>query len=208
MRPIVHEHDMDTDDLVKRAAAGDGEARDQLLQRHRDRLKKMVAVRIDPRLARRVDPSDVVQEALAVADKQLDKYLSEQPIAFYPWLRSLAWNQLIDMHRRHIQAQRRSVQREQPWELAMSDASAMLLAERLPSPASTPSRHLLREEIQHRVKQLLAEMSPGDREIIVMRHLEGMSVREVAAVLELPEGTVKSRHFRALESLRRVLKEE
>ena len=199
---------MDTDALVRRAAAGDGEARDQLLLRHRDRLRQMVAVRIDPRLARRVDPSDVVQETLAVADKRLDKYLAEQPIAYYPWLRSLAWNQLIDMHRRHVHAQRRSVEREQPWELAMSDASAMLLAERLPGPTSTPSQHLLRAEIQRRVKQLLAEMSPADREIIVMRHLEGMSVREVAAVLELPEGTVKSRHFRALESLRRVLIED
>ena len=168
----------------------------------------MVAVRIDPRLASRVDPSDVVQETLAVADKRLDQYLAEQPIAYYPWLRSLAWNQLVDMHRRHIHAQRRSVQREQPWELAMSDASAILLAERLPSPTTTPSRHMLQKEIERRVKQLLAEMSPCDREIIVMRHLEGMSVREVAAVLELPEGTVKSRHFRALKSLRRVLIEE
>lgn len=208
MRLQASERDMDTDALVEQAASGVVGARDQLLARHRERLRKMVAVRIDPRLAQRVDPSDVVQETLVEADKRLDAFFVEKPIAFYPWLRGLAWQKLIDVHRRHIQAQRRSVEREQPWELAMSDASAMLLADRLQSPTSSPSRNLLQEEIQQRVKQLLAEMSTSDREIIVMRHLEGMSVKEIAAVLGMPEGTIKSRHFRALQSLKNALSKE
>src|SRR5438093_9616573 len=102
----------DTEQLLERAAGGDAVARDQLLQRHRDRLKRMVAVRADPRLAARVDPSDVVQETLAEAAARLDAYLRTRPLPFYPWLRQIAQQRLIDLHRRHVQAGRRSVMRE------------------------------------------------------------------------------------------------
>ena len=73
----------DTEQLLQQAARGDAAARGQLLQRHRQRLKRMVAVRADPRLAARVDPSDVVQEALAEAARRLDGYLHERPLPFY-----------------------------------------------------------------------------------------------------------------------------
>src|SRR5947209_12664922 len=104
---------VDTDFLLNRAAAGDLGARDQLLGRHRDRLKRMVAVRADPRLAARVDPSDVVQEALADAARKLDGYLRDRPLPFYPWLRRLAWERIVLLHRRHVRAQRRSVTGEE-----------------------------------------------------------------------------------------------
>src|SRR4051794_11198000 len=105
----------DTELLLDRAAGagGDADARNRLLQRHRDRLKRMVAVRSDPRLAARVDPSDVVQEALADAAGKLDGYLRDRPLPFYPWLRRLAAERLVALHRRHVQARRRSVTREE-----------------------------------------------------------------------------------------------
>ena len=82
----------DTDLLLDRAASGDSAARQQLLERHRRRLQKMISLRLDRRLAARVDPSDVVQEALADAGRKLDDYLRDRPLPFYPWLRQLAWN--------------------------------------------------------------------------------------------------------------------
>ena len=84
-------HPPDTEELLRQAGQGDEPARQQLLVRHRDRLKRMVAVRLDPRLAVRVDPSDVVQEALLDAAQKLDGYLRDRPVPFYPWLRRLAW---------------------------------------------------------------------------------------------------------------------
>jgi RNA polymerase sigma-70 factor (ECF subfamily) len=84
----------DTEELLQRAASGDPQARQLLLTRHRKRLRRMVAVRLDPRLAARLDPSDVVQEALAAAARQLDAYLRDRPLPFYPWLRRLAWERL------------------------------------------------------------------------------------------------------------------
>src|SRR5438874_11870195 len=99
----------DTDALLAQAAAGDADARGRLLGRHRERLARMVACRLDRRLLARIDPSDVVQEVLVEADRKLERYLSDRPLPFYPWLRQLAWEHLVTLHRRHVRAQKRSV---------------------------------------------------------------------------------------------------
>src|SRR3954468_14879787 len=106
-------NDPDTDDLLDSAARGDQAAREELLARFRTRLRQMIAVRLDRRLAPRLDPSDVVQEALAEAARRLPDYLRERPLPFYPWLRQLALERLIDLHRHHVRASKRSVQREE-----------------------------------------------------------------------------------------------
>lgn len=135
----------DTDELLARSAAGDRSARGQLLERHRRRLKRTVAVRLDRRLAPRVDPSDVVQEALAEAARRLDEYLRDRPMPYYPWLRRLAWVRLDKAHRRHT-AGRRDVGREEP--PALPDRSAAALADRLMAgdtgPADAAERAALR----------------------------------------------------------------
>ncbi len=95
------------------AAAGDQSARTKLLELHRARLRRMLAVRLDRRLLQRIDPSDIIQETLILADRRLDEYLKEQPIPFYPWLRQFAWDQLVTAMRRHVYASRRSRSREE-----------------------------------------------------------------------------------------------
>src|SRR5262245_22134581 len=117
------------EDLLDQARRGDAAACERLLGAHRDRLRRMVAVRIDRRLAARIDPSDVVQEALADAYTQLPAYLKEQPLPFYPWLRQLAWNRLVELYRKHVLAQKRTVTREEP--PALPDESVVELADRL-----------------------------------------------------------------------------
>ena len=94
---------LDTEELLDRAGQGDGEARQRLLARHRHRLRQMVIVRLDRRLAARLDPSDIVQEALADAARGLDDYLRDRPVPFYPWLRRFAWERLVEVNRRHLQ---------------------------------------------------------------------------------------------------------
>src|SRR3954471_19959386 len=115
--------DGDNEQLLERACAGDAAARQELLGLHRDRLRQMVSVRLDRRLAARVDPSDVVQEALAEAARKLDDYLGARPLPFYPWLRRLAWERLVKLHERHLRAQRRSAMRERAGSLALPDGS-------------------------------------------------------------------------------------
>jgi RNA polymerase sigma-70 factor (ECF subfamily) len=205
---MVAQDDPDTDELVEQARGGDREARQQLLVRHRDRLRQMVALRMDRRLRARVDPSDVVQEALADAAQELSDYLRQRPLPFYPWLRQLAWERLIELHRRHVHAKKRSISREDPEFLALPEESTVQLAQRLLAPGSTPSERLVRDELRGRVQATLAQLSPRDREVLVLRHLEQLSTQDTAAVLGITQGAVKTRHLRALERLRGLLGED
>ena len=192
----------DTDQLLRAADRGDAQARGRLLERHRGRLRRMVALRLDRRLAARVDPSDVVQESLAEADRRLDGYLRERPLPFYPWLRQLAWERLTALYRRHVRAQRRSVTREEAEPLGLPDGSVLALADRLLARAASPSEALGREELKQRVRAALDRLSGRDREVLVLRHLEELSAAEVGAVLGLSEAAVKMRALRALKRLR------
>lgn len=192
----------DTGELLDRAGRGDDAARQRLLDRHRARLRRTVAVRMDRRLAPRVDPSDVVQESLAEAARSLDGYLGDRPIPFYPWLRQFACQRLSKLHRHHIGARRRSVGREEPWDLPLPDRSAAELADRLLAAGTSPSRRLMRAELRETVRAALDGLPPRDREILVLRHLEQLSVAEIAATLGLTEAAVKKRQVRALERLR------
>lgn len=189
----------DTEELVKRAAGGDGDASQQLLARHRARLKRMASIRIDRRLANRIDPSDIVQDTLIVAARRLPAYLRDQSVPFYPWIRQLALQQIINQYRRHVRAGARSVRREEQHAQRLPDHSAIELAVRLLSQRSSPSDRLAREEIRERVQRVLGQMTPGDREVLALRFLEQLSTSETAAVLGLTVNGVKSRQARALE---------
>src|SRR5262245_34138429 len=161
----------------------------------------MVHVRLDRRLAARVDASDVVQEALAEAAGKLDGFLRDRPLPFYPWLRRLAWERLAGLHRRHVRAQRRAVDREET-ALPLNDHSALELAERLFAKGSHPAARLQRQELRDRVLAALAVLKEIDREVLVLRHLEQLPAKEIAAVLGVSEGAVHVRHLRALRRLR------
>ncbi len=123
--------DSETEELMERAGRGDALARQELLVRHQARLRQMIAVRMDRRLGARLDPSDVVQEVFADACQKLSDYLQRRPLPFYPWLRQLAWERLVKLHQRHIQAQKRSTTREQHDDPELSDESVLALANRL-----------------------------------------------------------------------------
>src|SRR5262249_53181142 len=196
----------DTDQLVADASRGDSGARQLLLTRHRDRLRRMIAVRLDRRLAARVDPSDIVQEALAEAARRLDGYLRDPPLPFYPGLRHIAWERLVKVPRRHLYARRRTVEREEP--PGLPDESVVELAERLLAFHSGPSARLRRQEQRDRVLAALEALPERDRDVLVLRYLEDLSTAEAAAVLGVSEGAVKMRLLRAVQRLRDVLGEE
>jgi RNA polymerase sigma-70 factor, ECF subfamily len=197
-------HQPDTERLLIRAAAGDVAARGALLVRHRERLRRMVAVRLDPRLAARVDPSDVVQETLAEADRRLNDYLRDQPLPFYPWLRQLAGERLGAEYRRHVRAARRSVGREVPV-VELPEGSVLALADRLLDRGTGPSEAARRQEQRERVRRALAELPAAEREVLALRYLEELSAREVGAILGIGEEAAKKRALRALKRLQELL---
>ena len=196
---------MDTDHLLDRVARGESSAASALLERHRQRLRRMVQLRIDPRLAARLDPSDIVQDALGEAHRRLPAFAAERPIPFYPWLRRIVWERLLQVRRQHLKAKRRSVTREDV--LPLSGKSEILLAERLAA-ASSPSEQLVRREMCERVRRAIAQLPEIDREVIVLKHLEELSFQEAAAVLEVNTAAIYSRYYRAIQRLHRLLNEK
>jgi RNA polymerase sigma-70 factor (subfamily 1) len=133
--------------------------------------------------------------------RALSDYLERRPLPFYPWLRRFAWEHLVKLHQRHLGARKRSARREEAQALALPDDSALELARRLADPGTSPSNRLVREELRDRVRAALAQLPEGDREVLVLRYLEQLSVAEIAAVLGASEGAVKMRRTRALERL-------
>jgi RNA polymerase sigma-70 factor (ECF subfamily) len=202
MVPPLHDQD---DDLLRRAASGDGEAFGRLLQRDRDRLRRAVALRLDRRLAGRVDPSDVVQEAQLEAASRLNEYLKNPALPFFLWLRLLTMQRLLTFHRRHLGAQGRDAGREVPLDRGIPQASSAALAAQLLGQVTSPSSAAVRAETRARLHEALEQMDAADRAVLTLRHFEHLSTREAAIELGLSEEATKKRHVRALKRLKTIL---
>lgn len=198
--------DSQTARLVRLAAAGDEQAWSELLALHRDRLRAMLALRMDRRLLGRIDPSDVIQETCLFAAKRLPEYAAHPTMSFYLWLRWIAGQRLIDQHRRHMGAQARGVHRELLLHHgAFPEASSADLAAYLLGRLSTPSQAAIKVEQRIRLQEALNSLEPIDREILALRHFEELSNGEVAEVLGLDKSAASKRYGRALVRLKDVL---
>jgi RNA polymerase sigma-70 factor (ECF subfamily) len=180
---------------------GDAEALAALLDHYRPRLRQMVRLRMDRRLAGRVDPSDVIQEVYLDAKRQVQAYLQEPKVDFYVWLRGLVGQRLSNVRRQHLGAKCRTAWRE----VSLPAESSLMLAQQLLAGGTSPSRALLKKELRRRVQQAIERLPPGDREVILMRHFEEMSNREVAQAIGLSESGATMRYGRALFRLKEIL---
>lgn len=198
----------ETQQLLTGAGAGDADAVNRLLERHRESLRKMIQLRMDRALARRVDASDIVQDVLLEANGRLRDYLSDPRLPFHLWLRHLAKDRMIDLHRQHRGAQRRSLDREQPLASpALKDQSAFDLAQQLADHELTPAAATIRRELEGRFLAAVHQLEEDDRDIILMRHFEQLGNSETAAALGLTPAAAGMRHLRALRRLRSLLGE-
>jgi RNA polymerase sigma-70 factor (ECF subfamily) len=195
----------ETDELLRRAAAGDGAVWWDLLGRHRDRLRRLVALRLDHRLQGRIDASDVIQEACVEAWERLADYLRDPKMPFYLWLRFLAVQKLVTLHRHHGFGLR-DVGRE----VALAggetpEASSAALAAQLLGHGPTPSEAAARAELRAYLRDALNRLDPLDREVLALRHFEHLSRAESAQVLGIQESAAGKRYVRALKRLRQIL---
>ena len=197
-----------TQELLREAQDGDNTAVNQLLDRHRESLRRMIAMRLDQKILRRVDVSDVVQEVLVEANRRLQDYLANPVMAFHLWIRQIAKDRIIDAHRRHRVSAKRSIDREQPIASAGAvDQSTVELAARLKDPELTPAAAATQKELEQHIQSAIYSLPDRDREIILMRHYEQLSNQDIAATLELTEPAASMRYLRALKKLRTVLDE-
>lgn len=189
-------------DCLGRAAAGDEAAFADLLARHEPALRRAIAWRIDRRLAARLDVSDVIQETALEASRRLPAYLNQPEMPFGLWLRWLAHEKLLQLHRVHLQTEMRAVQREIP-QLPIDSSAAVVrgLLGREPS----PSRAVANAELAETLRRSLGMLDEDERDLILWRHFEQLSNKDIAQLLGVTEATAGKRYIRALERLRGLL---
>ncbi|HYO25369.1 MAG TPA: sigma-70 family RNA polymerase sigma factor [Lacipirellulaceae bacterium] len=195
----------ETEALLAHARDGDAAAVNDLLEGHRDAVRRMIDLRMDQVLKRRVDASDIVQEVMIEANRRLRTYLAEPVMPFHLWLRQMAKDRLIDAHRRHRQTARRSMDREQPMTAGTADQSSINLAAQLRDQQLTPAAAAAWAELQRRFEAACARLDEQDREIVLMRHFEHLSNSEAADALELSPQAASMRYLRAMRRLRTLL---
>jgi RNA polymerase sigma-70 factor, ECF subfamily len=196
----------ETDQLLRRAAQGDHQGWGALLERHRQRLRRMVAFRLDQRLQGRLDASDVIQEAYLDASARLPEYLRQPSMPFFLWLRFLTGQKLLELHRRHLGAQMRDAGREVSlYRGSLPATSSAALAAQLLGHDTRPSEAAIRAERKIRLQEALNRMGPLDREVLALRHFEHLNNSEAAQVLGLQEAAASKRYIRALKKLKEIL---
>jgi RNA polymerase sigma-70 factor (ECF subfamily) len=199
--PMIQTDSEETRTLLGAVRAGDPQALGRLLTRHQAYLERFVELRLGPRLRGRFDPADVVQEAQLEAVRRLPRYLEQPRLPLRLWLRQLANDRLLNLHRDHAATARRSVDRE----VALPEGSAAELASQLLAAGSSPSQHLGRQELARRVREAMAALAEADREVLLLRHFEGLSNPEVAALLGISPAAVSKRYGRAVLRLHDLL---
>src|SRR5205085_8293628 len=165
--------DDESNALLQRAAGGDQQAVEDLFARHRDRLKRMVHLRLSRRLQGRVDDSDVLQEAYLEVSGRLQEYVKEPKLPFFLWLRHLTGLKLAEVHRRHLGTQLRDADREVTLHrggLPLADSAS--LAAQLLGTLTTPSQAAIKAETRLLVQEALNSMDPIDREVLALKHFE------------------------------------
>ena len=196
----------DTVHLVERLRAGDRQALTDLFQRHRDRLRRMVDLRMDARLQGRVDASDVLQDAFLDAATQLDAFLRGSELSAFLWLRLVVSQRLSKYHRQHLGTKMRDVRQEVSlYREALPQASSAALASMLLGRLRSPSHAAMRAEQVLHVQEALNDLEPLDREVVALRHFEQLSRAETAQVLGITEEAGAKRYMRALRRLKAIL---
>jgi RNA polymerase sigma-70 factor (ECF subfamily) len=203
---LMRENSSETARLVQLAAGGAKESLGALLARHEDRLRRMIALRLDQRLQGRIDASDVLQEVYVEVSKGLAEYLRQPDFPFFLWLRGIAGHKLLELHRHHLGTQRRDAGREVSlYRGTLPETSSAALAAQLIRQAVRPSEAAVRAEVKTRLQEALNRMDPLDREILALRHFEHLTNGEAAKVLDIKERAAGKRYLRALKRLKEIL---
>ena len=192
-------------DLLRRVKEGDQQALAELFSLYRDRLWRIINFRLDSRLLGRVDADDVLQEAYLAASQRIEHYLDDSTQTFFIWLRLIANQTMIDVHRRHLGAQMRDASRDMSIHAHYAQATSMSIASQLLGNFTSPSQIAMRDEVANQLDQAIDSMEPIDREVLALRHFEELSNSEVAEVLGIQQKAASIRYVRALKRLKDVV---
>jgi RNA polymerase sigma-70 factor, ECF subfamily len=197
-------------ELLARAADGDSAAWGALLSAHQQRLARMVAFRMDPRLRGRLDADDLVQEAFVEASEHRGDYFRTPSATLFLWLRGVVIHKLLELHRHHLGTRMRDAKRDRALDASpgnSSDETSAALCAQLTAGLTRPSVAAVRNEVRTRLAEALDQMDPTDREVLALRHFEQLSNLEAAQLLGIQERATAKRYLRALERLKQILSE-
>jgi RNA polymerase sigma-70 factor (ECF subfamily) len=190
---------------IERVRQADRDALATAFAEHRARLLRTAALRVDPRLAARLSADDVLQEAYVNAAQRCAHVEGETEEALFLWLRLVVLQTLIDLHRRHVVTQARSVEREAARRTDAGGSATVNWGSALAGSVTSPTEALRRGERFERLRGAIDGLSEMDREILLLRHFEELSNQEVASVLKIEQKAASIRYFRALDRLRKAL---
>ena len=196
----------DQDEINLRLSEGDERALAELYSQHRARLWQIVQFRIDRRLAGRVDPEDILQEAYLDAAARITHFRQESPGSAFLWLRMIVTQTMTDVHRRHLGVQKRDARRDVSIQGSMPpDQTTASLASLLVGHLTSPSQAAMRAELSDQLTEAIAQMEPLDQEILVLRHFEELTNQEVAESLNIHANAASMRYVRAIKRLTKIL---
>jgi RNA polymerase sigma-70 factor (ECF subfamily) len=193
--------------LLALARSSGGLAVGRLLELYRNYLALLARAQIRRHLQGRVDPSDMVQETFLAAHRDFARFRGTTEAELVSWLRQILAARLTDLVRQHVGARRRDVRLERRLGDELNRSSAALdagLADQQPSPSQLAARR----EQAVLLADALRTLPPDYAEVIVLRHLEGLSFPEVAERMGRSAGSVEKLWVRALVRLRRALGRE
>jgi RNA polymerase sigma-70 factor, ECF subfamily len=206
MGKLMNDPPSGTFHLIERIRAGDRLALGELFQRHRDRLRRMVELRMDARLHGRIDASDVLQDGFLDLEKRVASYLNDPRLPVFLWLRMVVSDRLAQVHRQNLGTRMRDVSHEVSlYRDPLPQASSAALASMLLGRMTSPSNAAIRAEQILQVQEAINSLEPLDREVVALRHFEQLSRAETAVVLGITEEAGAKRYIRALKKLKSIL---
>ncbi len=192
--------------LLDSAKSGDADALNSLILRHRERLKRMVKLRLNPALRGRVDESDIIQDACVEAAKRFPEYVKAPKAPFFLWMRQIVGHKLIDAHRVHLDADKRAANREISIHRGSTPSvNSTCLAEKLLGRFSSPSAAAVVGPTMVIAGSGSTMKDEMDREILALRHFEQLTNLEAAGALGIDKSTASKRYVRALARLKTLI---
>ncbi len=190
--------------LLDALRRGDAAAQGEVLLRYQPWLRLLARLQLESQLRGKLDPSDIVQQTLLEACRAFPQFRGRTEAELMAWLRQILVHVLAHEFRRYHGTQQRDVAREVSLEQSLAQSSQRL-GELLAAPGTSPSQQAIQHEQEVLLAEVLAHLPPDYREVIVLRHLEGLSHEQVAERMQRGTGAVRMLWVRALARLRQEL---
>ncbi len=196
-----------TENLIAAAQAGDAEALGQLLTTYRKYLVFLARTQLHQHLQGKADPSDMAQEVCLAAHRNIEEFRGTSSEEFAAWLRAILSNLVAMQVRKFYGTQKRNLNLEQTIHQGIDQASGFLHSG-LAADHSTPSQLFARNEAFLQLAGALESLPDDYRQVIVLRHVEGLPFAEVARLMDRSVDSVEKLWVRGLAKLKTLMKDE